>query len=180
MLQLLGHYSQIPCDSETVRHLHKWHKLSTCTLANVQQHAQQAMLRLHARCLVLTEVSCLQTYSCCPRKHAELLPCIFCQSYVLLLLLFVCSQILCCLTWSLLHIRCMPNMHRTNFLPFGMNCGVIMSPWLALLRHWTRNAILFSQVPLLAPSCLPIDAAPCCCPFLLPLHACLLVLPLAC
>ena len=42
MLQLLGHYSRVPCDSETVRHLHKLHGLSHCTMANVQQHAQQA------------------------------------------------------------------------------------------------------------------------------------------
>ncbi|DBA94148.1 TPA: hypothetical protein ACH3X1_001786 [Trebouxia sp. C0004] len=41
MLQLLGHYSRIPCDSETVRHLHKVHNLQSCTLANVQHHAQQ-------------------------------------------------------------------------------------------------------------------------------------------
>ncbi|KAL3159278.1 hypothetical protein ABBQ32_011240 [Trebouxia sp. C0010 RCD-2024] len=41
MLQLLGHYSQIPCDSETVRHLQKAHKLTACTMANVQQQAQQ-------------------------------------------------------------------------------------------------------------------------------------------
>ncbi len=41
MLQLLGHYSRIPCDSETVRHLHKVHNLQSCTLANVQRHAQQ-------------------------------------------------------------------------------------------------------------------------------------------
>ena len=48
MLQLLGHYSRIPCDSETVRHLHKMHKLTSCSLANVQQHAQQANSQLHA------------------------------------------------------------------------------------------------------------------------------------
>lgn len=42
MLQLLGHYSRIACDSETVRHLHKLHKLTACTMANVQQQAQQA------------------------------------------------------------------------------------------------------------------------------------------
>ena len=66
MLQLLGHYSRIPCDSETVRHLHKMHKLTSCTLANVQQHAQQAIFRLHAGCLLLTQVSCLWIYTCFP------------------------------------------------------------------------------------------------------------------
>lgn len=41
MMQLLGHYRRIPCDSETVRHLRKAHGLHQCTQANVQQHADQ-------------------------------------------------------------------------------------------------------------------------------------------
>ena len=41
MLQLLGHYKRIPCDSETVRHLRKAHGLHTCTQANVQHHADK-------------------------------------------------------------------------------------------------------------------------------------------
>ncbi len=51
MLQLLGHYSRIPCDSETVRHLHKIHNLHDCTLANVQHKAQQVS-QSHASCLI--------------------------------------------------------------------------------------------------------------------------------
>ena len=58
MLQLLGHYSRIPCDSETVRHLHKVHRLQGCTLANVQQHAQQV--------------------SCMPAPNVQLFPTGFC------------------------------------------------------------------------------------------------------
>ena len=50
MLQLLGHYSRIPCDSETVRHLHKVHNLQSCTLANVQHHAQQVGWTLPHSC----------------------------------------------------------------------------------------------------------------------------------
>ena len=50
MLQLLGHYSRIPCDSETVRHLHKVHNLQSCTLANVQHHAQQVGWSLPHSC----------------------------------------------------------------------------------------------------------------------------------
>ena len=41
MLQLLGHYRRIPCDSETVRHLRKAHGLHQCSQANVQHHADK-------------------------------------------------------------------------------------------------------------------------------------------
>ena len=44
MLQLLGHFDKVPCDSETVRHLRKVHKLSVCTQANVRELAQQVSL----------------------------------------------------------------------------------------------------------------------------------------
>lgn len=53
MLQLLGHYSRIPCDSETVRHLHKVHRLQSCTLANVQQHAQQVRRHQVYTCVIV-------------------------------------------------------------------------------------------------------------------------------
>lgn len=62
MLQLLGHYSRIPCDSETVRHLHKVHNLQSCTLANVQHHAQQVGWSLSRSC---TDVTHAIGLSCC-------------------------------------------------------------------------------------------------------------------
>lgn len=41
MLQLLGHYRRIPCDSETVRHLRKAHGVHQCTQADVQHYADK-------------------------------------------------------------------------------------------------------------------------------------------
>ena len=42
MLQLLGRYSRIACDSETVRHIRAHHGV-ICNTANVQEKAQQVM-----------------------------------------------------------------------------------------------------------------------------------------
>lgn len=67
MLQLLGHYSRIPCDSETVRHLHKVHRLQSCTLANVQQHAQQ--VSRHGMCNCTWEVSVCACACVAPRSE---------------------------------------------------------------------------------------------------------------
>jgi hypothetical protein len=41
MLQLLGRYSRIACDSETVRHLKSFHKREDCTATNVEEIAKQ-------------------------------------------------------------------------------------------------------------------------------------------
>lgn len=48
LMQVLGHYEMIPCDTETVRHLQAHHNKRSCTLANVKVTAQ--------------EVSCLHTH----------------------------------------------------------------------------------------------------------------------
>ncbi|KAK9862094.1 hypothetical protein WJX84_009298 [Apatococcus fuscideae] len=42
MLQLMGHYAHIPCDSETMRHLKKHHGLTACAQGQLQEKAQQA------------------------------------------------------------------------------------------------------------------------------------------
>eukprot|EP00891_Asterochloris_glomerata_P003845 jgi/Astpho2/3845/Aster-x0598 len=41
VLQLLGHYSCVPCDSETLRHLQDVHGLRRSTMATVQADAQK-------------------------------------------------------------------------------------------------------------------------------------------
>lgn len=44
MLQLLGRYEKVACDSETVRHFRDHHKMSNCTSANVQATAEKVSL----------------------------------------------------------------------------------------------------------------------------------------
>ena len=41
MLQLLGRYALIACDSETIRHLKAHRKLSDCSSSNVLHHASE-------------------------------------------------------------------------------------------------------------------------------------------
>ena len=41
VLQLLGHYSCVPCDSETLRHLQDVHGLRKSSMATVQADAQR-------------------------------------------------------------------------------------------------------------------------------------------
>jgi 3-methyladenine DNA glycosylase/8-oxoguanine DNA glycosylase len=41
LMQVLGHYEMIPCDTETVRHLQAHHNKRSCTLANVKVIAQE-------------------------------------------------------------------------------------------------------------------------------------------
>ena len=43
VLQLLGHYSCVPCDSETLRHLQDVHGLRTSSMATVQADAQKVI-----------------------------------------------------------------------------------------------------------------------------------------
>ena len=43
MLQLLGHYAHIPCDSETMRHLAKHHGVTACAQGQLQEKAQQVV-----------------------------------------------------------------------------------------------------------------------------------------
>lgn len=40
LLQTLGRYDTVPCDTETLRHLRQHHGI-TCSPANVQVHAQK-------------------------------------------------------------------------------------------------------------------------------------------
>jgi len=44
MLQLLGRFSRIACDSETVRHLRARHKREDCTATNVEIIAHQVFM----------------------------------------------------------------------------------------------------------------------------------------
>ena len=46
MLQLLGRYQKIACDSETVRHIKDYHKKSACTASNVEAIADKVYCTL--------------------------------------------------------------------------------------------------------------------------------------
>lgn len=46
MMQLLGRYERIACDSETVRHFKDHHKKTSCTAANVEAVADE--VRTHS------------------------------------------------------------------------------------------------------------------------------------
>lgn len=41
MLQLMGYYARIPCDSETMRHLKKHQGITSCPPGQLQEKAQQ-------------------------------------------------------------------------------------------------------------------------------------------
>lgn len=49
MLQLMGYYTRIPCDSETMRHLKKHHGVTSCPQGHLQEKAQQVPLALPSR-----------------------------------------------------------------------------------------------------------------------------------
>lgn len=59
MLQLMGYYARIPCDSETMRHLKKHHGVTSCPQGGLQEKAQQVIFDLVAQfSVVLQDMSC--------------------------------------------------------------------------------------------------------------------------
>lgn len=188
MLQLLGHYSRIPCDSETVRHLHKTHKLTSCSLANVQQHAQQARCPLRACCLLLnrrilsSDVQLLSLETCgavashtVPKLHSAFVTFGLLANTVALLLsdqVPVARQV---------YARYAPYQFLAYWHELWRDYESLVGPFASLdpqcyplLTGLAICPFTFLMLRLAAaPSCLPLNAALRCCPSTLPFDAAL-------
>ena len=130
MLQLLGHFDRVPCDSETIRHLRKVHKLSTCTQANVRELAQQVSVLSHISKMIrkgkerkgIWHMPCSTRSPASPQQLRSFSrSCCCCLHHW-----YVCNKLAYSFKNKVVH-RCTPNMRPTSFWRTGMSFGGSMS-----------------------------------------------------